>query len=32
MPITLDGTNGITTPMYNGSITANAVTPSVGAK
>jgi len=29
MPITLDGTNGITTPMYNGSITANAVTPSV---
>jgi len=32
MPITLDGTNGITTPMYNGSITANAVTPSVNMK
>jgi len=32
MPITLDGTNGITTPMYNGSITANAVTPSVNIK
>ena len=32
MPITLDGTNGITTPMYNGSITANAVTPVTGFK
>jgi hypothetical protein len=32
MPITLDGTNGITTPMYNGSIAANAVTPSVNMK
>jgi hypothetical protein len=32
MPITLDGTNGITTPMYNGSITANAVTPVIGMK
>jgi hypothetical protein len=32
MPITLDGTSGITTPMYNGSITANAVTPSVSMK
>jgi hypothetical protein len=32
MPITLDGTSGITTPMYNGSITANAVTPSVNMK
>jgi len=32
MTITLDGTNGITTPMYNGSITANAVTPSVNMK
>ena len=32
MPITLDGSNGITTPMYNGSITANAVTPSVNMK
>ena len=32
MPITLDGSNGITTPMYNGSITANAVTPSVSMK
>ena len=30
MPITLDGTNGITTPMYNGTITANAAwTPEV---
>jgi hypothetical protein len=27
MPITLDGTNGITTPMYSGAISANAVTP-----
>jgi len=32
MPITLDGSNGITTPMYNGSITANAVTPSLNMK
>ena len=32
MPITLDGSNGITTPMYNGNITANAVTPSVNMK
>jgi len=32
MPITLDGSNGITTPMYNGSITANAVTPVTGFK
>jgi len=27
MPIILDGTAGITTPMYGGSIAANAVTP-----
>ena len=32
MPITLDGTNGITTPMYSGAISANAVTPSVNMK
>lgn len=32
MPITLDGTNGIVTPMYSGSITANAVTPVVSMK
>jgi len=32
MPVTIDGSNGITTPMYNGSITANAVTPSVNMK
>lgn len=31
-PITLDGSLGVTTPMYNGSITANAVTPSVNMK
>jgi len=31
-PITLNGDTGITTPMYNGSITANAVTPSVNMK
>ena len=31
-PITLDGTNGIVTPMYNGAITANAVTPVTGFK
>jgi hypothetical protein len=32
MPIIFDGTLGITTPMYNGSIAANAVTPSVSMK
>jgi hypothetical protein len=32
MPISLDGSLGITTPMYNGSITANAVTPVIGMK
>ena len=32
MPITLNGDTGITTPMYNGGITANAVTPSVNMK
>ena len=32
MPITLNGDTGIQTPMYNGSITANAVTPSVNMK
>ena len=32
MPITLNGDTGITTPMYNGSIAANAVTPSVNMK
>jgi len=32
MPVTIDGTSGITTPMYNGTITANAVTPSVNMK
>jgi len=32
MPITLNGDTGIVTPMYNGSITANAVTPSVNMK
>jgi hypothetical protein len=26
-PVTIDGTNGITTPMYSGAISANAVTP-----
>ena len=31
-PVTIDGTNGITTPMYSGTITANAVTPSVNMK
>ena len=31
-PVTIDGSLGITTPMYNGSITANAVTPSVNMK
>jgi hypothetical protein len=32
MSIVLSGDTGITTPMYNGSITANAVTPSVNMK
>jgi len=32
MAITLNGDTGIQTPMYNGSITANAVTPSVNMK
>jgi hypothetical protein len=32
MPITLNGDTGIQTPMYNGTITANAVTPSVNMK
>ena len=32
MPVTISGDTGIVTPMYNGSITANAVTPVVGAK
>jgi hypothetical protein len=32
MAITLSGDTGITTPMYGGSITANAVTPSVNMK
>jgi len=32
MPITLNGDTGILTPMYNGSITSNAVTPSVNMK
>jgi hypothetical protein len=31
-PVTIDGSLGITTPMYNGSITANAVTPVTGFK
>ena len=31
-PVTIDGTSGITTPMYGGAITANAVTPSVNMK
>jgi hypothetical protein len=31
-PVTIDGTSGITTPMYNGAITANVVTPSVNMK
>ena len=31
-PITLNGDTGITTPMYNGSIASNAVTPSVNMK
>ena len=32
MAITLNGDTGILTPMYNGSITSNAVTPSVNMK
>jgi hypothetical protein len=32
MPVTINGDTGIVTPMYNGSITANAVTPSVNMK
>ena len=32
MSITLDPTNGILTPMYNGVIASNAVTPSVSMK
>jgi hypothetical protein len=32
MSIILDGSNGITTPMYNGTISANTVTPSVNMK
>jgi len=32
MPITLNGDTGIVTPMYNGGITANAVTPVTGFK
>ncbi len=32
MSIVLNGDSGITTPMYGGSITANAVTPSVNMK
>jgi hypothetical protein len=31
-PVTIDGTSGITTPMYGGAITANAGTPSVNMK
>lgn len=32
MPIVLDGTSGITTPMYNGAVASNQVTPSVNMK
>jgi hypothetical protein len=32
MPVTINGTTGITTPMYGGNISANAVTPSVNMK
>ena len=32
MSITLDGNLGITTPMYNGAVSANQVTPSVSMK
>ena len=31
-PVTIDGTSGITTPMYGGAITANAVTPVIAFK
>jgi len=31
-PVTINGDTGIVTPMYNGSITANAVTPVTGFK
>ena len=31
-PVTIDGTSGITTPMYGGAISSNAVTPVVGMK
>ena len=32
MPIVLDGTQGISTPMYAGSISSNPVTPVIGMK
>jgi len=32
MPIVLDGSQGISTPMYAGSISSNAVTPVIGMK
>jgi hypothetical protein len=32
MSLILDGTNGITTPMYNGAISSNQVTPTIGFK
>jgi hypothetical protein len=32
MAITLDGTNGITTPMYNGAVSSNQVTPTTAFK
>jgi hypothetical protein len=32
MPIVLDGSQGISTPMYGGAISSNAVTPVVGMK
>ena len=32
MTITLNGDSGITTPMYNGTVSANQVTPSVNMK
>ena len=32
MPIVLDGTQGVSTPMYAGSISSNPVTPSVNMK
>ena len=31
-PVTIDGTSGITTPMYGGAISANAVTPVIAFK